>query len=247
MDSTPLPHLLLNRTKQTPMRIWFTIALVVLPLLRLQAQDRMVEGWLNGSDGSPLSGVNVVVKGTSRGTSTDVDGHYNISAPIGSTLVFSFVGMVTREIVVTADNFQPPNASPSFSANLKPVPPTLFLDPVAGRGVAVLNDSTPTYDRSFHTSPALIRSIRRRGSRYYVRTDANAMRMPFELQFTTAFGLEHITQLPALQSIYAQGRPVNGNLSWREQTNGKCFPGDRVSMHWNMMALRMLMTAAANW
>lgn len=232
MDSAPWPHLPVNLTKQLPMRIWFTITLVVLPFLGLQAQDRVVEGWLNDSDGSPLAGVNVVVKGTIRGTTTDVDGHYSISAPVGSTLVFSFIGMVTREEVVTADNFQQPNASPSFSTNLKPFPRALFLDSVTGRGVAVLNESTPVYDRSVHTSPSWIRSIRsirKRGNAYYVRAKPNAVRMPLELQFTTAFGLEHITRLPHLQSTYAQGRPVNGNLSWQGADQREMFSwGPRV-------------------
>ena len=53
------------------------------------------------TDGSaPFPGVNVVVKGTSRGTQTDFDGNYKIEVSEGDVLVFSYVGYATREIPV---------------------------------------------------------------------------------------------------------------------------------------------------
>lgn len=48
-------------------------------------------------DGSPLPGVNVIVKGTVYGTITDVNGEYYINVPPGGTLVFSFIGYTTQE------------------------------------------------------------------------------------------------------------------------------------------------------
>src|SRR5690606_1890625 len=58
------------------------------------AQDRQVSGRVTSQDdGSPVPGVNVVVEGTTRGTTTDVDGNYTIQlGPNENTLVFSFVG-----------------------------------------------------------------------------------------------------------------------------------------------------------
>ena len=47
--------------------------------------------------GVPLPGVSVVVKNTTRGTSTDFDGKYEISAKQGDVLVFSFVGFKSQE------------------------------------------------------------------------------------------------------------------------------------------------------
>ncbi len=52
------------------------------------------------SDGEPLIGVSVLVKGTSQGTSTDIDGNYVIKVEKGATLTFSYVGCQTREVVV---------------------------------------------------------------------------------------------------------------------------------------------------
>lgn len=66
------------------------------------AQDRIVSGKVTSAeDGSPLPGVNVVLKGTSTGTVTDVEGSYTISVPgTGGILVFSFIGLTTQEIEI---------------------------------------------------------------------------------------------------------------------------------------------------
>ncbi|MBT8268602.1 MAG: hypothetical protein HKO96_12090 [Flavobacteriaceae bacterium] len=44
----------------------------------------------------PLPGVNVIIKGTSRGTATDFDGNYQLSVSNGDVLVFSYVGFVSQ-------------------------------------------------------------------------------------------------------------------------------------------------------
>lgn len=54
------------------------------------------------SDGEPMIGVSVLVKGTTTGTATDIDGNYSIKADEGQTLVFSYVGCKPQEIKVTS-------------------------------------------------------------------------------------------------------------------------------------------------
>jgi len=68
----------------------------------VQAQERTVTGKVTSQDdGSPLPGVNVVVKGTASGTVTDVAGEYKVNVPSGgTTLVFSFIGLLSQEIEV---------------------------------------------------------------------------------------------------------------------------------------------------
>ncbi|MEZ4903819.1 MAG: SusC/RagA family TonB-linked outer membrane protein [Spirosomataceae bacterium] len=73
-----------------------------LPLL---AQDRTISGKLIGaSDNSVLPGVSVVVKGTSRGTTTDNNGDYKVSVPNNATLIFSYIGYIKREVKVGNQN-----------------------------------------------------------------------------------------------------------------------------------------------
>jgi len=64
-------------------------------------QQRGVSGKVTDRAGLPLPGVTVVIKGTTTGTITDLDGNYVLSnVSDNSTLVFSFVGMRTQEIIV---------------------------------------------------------------------------------------------------------------------------------------------------
>lgn len=67
------------------------------------AQEKTVTGTVT-EEGLPLPGVSVVIKGTTQGTQTDMDGNYTIKAKTGESLVFSFIGMAEQTIVVGASN-----------------------------------------------------------------------------------------------------------------------------------------------
>ncbi|GGM87986.1 SusC/RagA family TonB-linked outer membrane protein [Dyadobacter beijingensis] len=62
------------------------------------AQDVTVKGKVNDEQGQGLPGVSILVKGTSTGTVTDIEGNYTVNAPGTATLVFSFIGYITQEI-----------------------------------------------------------------------------------------------------------------------------------------------------
>ncbi|UOB16801.1 SusC/RagA family TonB-linked outer membrane protein [Abyssalbus ytuae] len=54
------------------------------------------------SDGMPLPGVNIIIVSTDTGTQTDFDGHYSIQASPGDILRFSYIGMKSKEVAITA-------------------------------------------------------------------------------------------------------------------------------------------------
>lgn len=66
------------------------------------AQERAVTGIVTDQGGFPLPGVNVLVRGGTTATSTDFDGRYTIQASPSDVLVFTFVGMETREMPATS-------------------------------------------------------------------------------------------------------------------------------------------------
>lgn len=68
--------------------------------LQAQAQVSTVRGTVTDTSKDPLPGVAVVVKGTTNGTITNVNGEYTLSVPANATLVFSFIGMKTSEVAV---------------------------------------------------------------------------------------------------------------------------------------------------
>lgn len=88
-------------------RRWYRYSLSILASLLLslpllaQSGERVVSGTVRDEKGQGLPGVNVVIKGTQRGASTDIDGKYRINVPEGgTTLQFSFIGYVSQEAAV---------------------------------------------------------------------------------------------------------------------------------------------------
>ena len=67
----------------------------------LLAQSITVSGTVSDVSGTPIPSVNIQVKGTNSGTSTDFDGNYQVSANQGAILIFSYVGYKTQEITVS--------------------------------------------------------------------------------------------------------------------------------------------------
>ena len=68
----------------------------------LQAQEITVSGKVSDTQG-PLPGVNVMVKGTTKGVITDFDGLYTISAESNATLVYSFIGYSKKEVPINGN------------------------------------------------------------------------------------------------------------------------------------------------
>ncbi|NHA03948.1 TonB-dependent receptor [Mucilaginibacter sp. HC2] len=65
------------------------------------AQNRTITGTVTSKeDGLPIPGASVKIKGTNTGGQTNLNGKYTISAPAGSTLVFSFIGYTSRDIAI---------------------------------------------------------------------------------------------------------------------------------------------------
>jgi TonB-linked SusC/RagA family outer membrane protein len=93
--SNPLITLNLKLMK----RLTFLLSLLVLSTVTILAQVREISGRVTDADnGEPLPGVAVLIKGTTVGTITNVDGVYTLSVPADAqTLVFTYVGMKTME------------------------------------------------------------------------------------------------------------------------------------------------------
>ena len=76
-------------------------ALAVMLSFSASAQSGKVSGTVTGDDGQPMTGVYVIIKGTTDGTITDIDGKYSLNYSQGNpVLQFSFVGYTTQEIPV---------------------------------------------------------------------------------------------------------------------------------------------------
>ncbi|NNC94547.1 MAG: SusC/RagA family TonB-linked outer membrane protein [Chitinophagales bacterium] len=93
----------------------FVFLLSILSVQVLNAQDRTVTGTVVDEINEPLPGVTVIVKGSTIGVSTDLDGKYSVVVPEGSNaLVYSFIGMKTTEVALGASNVVNVNMEPDY-------------------------------------------------------------------------------------------------------------------------------------
>ena len=86
-------------------KLLFLIFLFCGFLLSATAQQKTITGTVKGTeDNLPIVGATILIKGTSNGALTNVDGKYQISIQQGATLEFRFVGMKTKEVIIGASN-----------------------------------------------------------------------------------------------------------------------------------------------
>jgi len=89
------------------MKTKFSVMLTLLLALVAQitfAQEKTISGTVSDNSGLPIPGVNILVRGTTTGTQSDFDGNYSITAKSGDVLVFSYLGLKTQEVPVSASN-----------------------------------------------------------------------------------------------------------------------------------------------
>src|SRR5690606_16278593 len=87
--------------KQMKKRLLGFVVLFLVSGAAVFAQRTVSGKVTTATDGAPLPGVSVLVKGTTTGTSTDVDGNFTVSVPGNDAiLVVSFIGFTTQEITV---------------------------------------------------------------------------------------------------------------------------------------------------
>ncbi|HMM18868.1 MAG TPA: SusC/RagA family TonB-linked outer membrane protein, partial [Petrimonas sp.] len=67
--------------------------------MRVSGQNSTLKGVVKDVDGIPLIGVNVVEKGTTNGTVTDIDGNFSINVKTHSTVIFTYIGFAEQELV----------------------------------------------------------------------------------------------------------------------------------------------------
>ncbi|MDR2914312.1 MAG: carboxypeptidase-like regulatory domain-containing protein, partial [Tannerella sp.] len=79
---------------------YLILFLLFFPNEYLLAQDINISGTVTDNEGLTLPGVSVVVKGTTTGISTDIDGQYSLKASKGSVLTFSYIGYESQDIKI---------------------------------------------------------------------------------------------------------------------------------------------------
>lgn len=102
VKDTPVMEVLGMVLKDTNLKFWvLDNGLVVISPQYKAITDIVIRGQVTDANGATLPGVSVKIKGTAIGTSTDASGSYSLTVPENSTLVFTYIGYITKEIVVS--------------------------------------------------------------------------------------------------------------------------------------------------
>lgn len=107
----------LHQLKTLRARIPMLLLAMVVSVAGFAQDTSTVSGQVkDATDGSPLPGVNIVLKGTTNGTQTDADGRYSLNVPNGTgVLVISYIGYTTQEIDITSRTVVDVSLSPDAS------------------------------------------------------------------------------------------------------------------------------------
>ncbi|WP_298899551.1 carboxypeptidase-like regulatory domain-containing protein [uncultured Psychroserpens sp.] len=206
------------------------IGLVILVSANLFAQEGIVSGTINSeADGLPLPGVSVSVKGTTRGVQTDFDGNYSIKCKVGETLVFTYIAMTTKEVRVTSKMLG--LDSNDFFVDqipIKPIENDAYKNAIKTKdltqfNVPSLDISNRTYNKVNNYQYDRIKEIQVKDNKVdmtYFNSD-----IYFEIKFNSKFGTQFFKDknLPKLQSVYAQGASLNGELTFLGAETGNLF------------------------
>ncbi len=203
--------------------------LLFTPVL-LMAQQGIISGVLNDNYGEPIPGVNVLVKGTSTGVTTDFDGIYNIECSVGDILVFSFVGMNTREVEVNASMF---GETLNNTVAVKKIPVQIIESNAYKKAInnikktsalaPSIEDSNKTYNKGSFFLFNRISNIENKTDKVkltYFKPDTY-----YEIGFKNITSLQFVknSNLPKLQNNFAQGISDNGVLRFQGPEIGNVF------------------------
>ena len=80
--------------------ILFLLILAITTNMIYAQNTDIISGRVSSSIGEPMIGASVMVKGTTNGTITDLDGNFKVEASSTATLIISYVGYVTQEVQI---------------------------------------------------------------------------------------------------------------------------------------------------
>ncbi|HAS45611.1 MAG TPA: hypothetical protein DCS93_34325 [Microscillaceae bacterium] len=220
------------------------ILICVLCTSNLLAQNqRVISGIIRDTNGNPIPGAILVIKGTTNGVATDHKGYYRLQVRIGDVVIIQALGLVTREVTINEHNSKISGGSVSLMQEItiekikyydysKIFKPNNQSAPAKNKpGVGVLTDTAPSYKTGI--IPAEIEKIKYQkpsvehpnGHFDIQRVLRPIVRYSNEWRFNWKHSttLNRINRLPHLQNAYAQGRSVNGIAQWQGPETGEIF------------------------
>ena len=116
-------------------KVWYMLLLLSFVSLQMVAQSVSISGTVRDAENnSTLPGVSVMVKGTSQGIPTDLNGQFTLTVSKGATLQFSYIGYQTQQLLVTSNEM--------LNVKLQPTSTAMNEVVVVGYGTSKAKDLT---------------------------------------------------------------------------------------------------------
>lgn len=208
-------------------RILVVVCLLVSSILF--AQQGKISGTLLDDDGLPLPGATITVKGTSNGTTTDFDGNYTIECSVGETLVFTYIGMAKKEVVVSPEMFGETTNSKLKYISVKKIHSDAYsqaIDKLKKKGNFI--QSLENTKRTYNKNDAYFEYNRIKN----IEIQKNEVKLTYfppdifyEVGYNSSVGLQFVkdNNIPELQRSFSQGVPVSGALTFQGAETGNPF------------------------
>ncbi|MDO5970379.1 carboxypeptidase-like regulatory domain-containing protein [Flavivirga aquimarina] len=193
------------------------------------SQEGIVSGTLNDNRGYPIPGVTVIVKGTNRGVATDLDGQYSIKCRVGDILVFSTLGMQSKEVIINNAMF-----GKDFSTLIlekiavEPITSVAYKNAIksinnTGLTIPNIENSGRTYNKRSHFEYNRIKDIE--VGQDHVKLTYFNPDIFYEIGYKTINSFQFVknNNLPELQTVFSQGASSNGELSFQGAETGNIF------------------------
>ncbi|GGD15444.1 carboxypeptidase-like regulatory domain-containing protein [Hyunsoonleella pacifica] len=193
------------------------------------AQQGVVSGVLEDSEGIPIPGVNITIKGTSIGVSTDFDGNYSISCKVGDILKFNYIGFKTQEVTVTENMFKDTSdISSKLKVPVKDIKSKAYKDAVKNLkkdafSIPSIVDSDKTYNRNSYFQYNRIKTIDVQKDKVKLSYFDPDIYFEVGLKTINSFQFVQSSNLPALQTRYSQGLSNNGAFVFQGPETGNVF------------------------
>jgi hypothetical protein len=206
--------------------------------LQAQNEEILVVGTMTDKQGEAIPGLSVFIEGSTKGTVTDINGHYSIKAPLGSTLVFSFIGMKTQRAKVTRTGLNPKGTRKIIPYNklsddcrfkkeqaIQAKKDSIKYDKRIKMYRRYLADSAilSTYDRQHVEAVEMNSGRAKRKVRRYTDPYGNRNFLMGNVVIESDVSMLTTGRLPNLQSTYSQGRPLGGQLLYRGPETGEYY------------------------
>jgi hypothetical protein len=205
------------------------VLLILFPVFCF-AQEGTVTGTLTtSSDGLPLPGASILIKGTTNGVVTDFDGNYSIKCNVGDIIVISYVGMGPQEITVTADMFGTSQKTSVERIKVKLIETDAYSEALKKKKkksfeIPSIGDAKHRYNKKdYYNSLHRVKDINIDPEHVILTYFNPDIYFQVGVKSNLSFQFVKESNLPKLQSSFSQGATENGSIAFLGPETGNIF------------------------